>query len=140
MCAAAIQVRLLDHDDKVRVEAVNVVCELAKTNLNFKCSDSITQAADRLRDTKALVRSKTLKMLVELYQDYCTRCAADTNLLNKHIEEIPCKILMLYYEKGCQEFRGVHDPKTVQLSVRLLDGLKGFLDLWNLTEGFEKIR
>ncbi|KAL3641267.1 hypothetical protein CASFOL_016235 [Castilleja foliolosa] len=167
---SAIQVRLLDHDDKVRVEAVNVVCELAKTNLNFKSSDLITQAADRLRDKKALVRSKTLKKLVELYQDYCTRCAADTNLLNKHIEEIPCKVLMLCYEKDCQEFRpqsmdlvladlfpaslsteertrhwifmfSLFEPlhlkalKTILTQKRRLrDGLKDFLDLWNLTE------
>ncbi|GFP89800.1 sister chromatid cohesion protein pds5 homolog a [Phtheirospermum japonicum] len=108
---SAIQGRLLDHDDKVRVEAVNVVCELAKTNLNFKSSDLITQAADRLRDKKALVRSKALKKLVELYQDYCTKCAADTTLLNKRIEEIPCKVLMLCYEKDCQEFR----PQSMEL-------------------------
>ncbi|KAI3464509.1 hypothetical protein Pfo_021172 [Paulownia fortunei] len=118
---SAIQGRLLDHDDKVRTEAVNVVCELAKTNLNFKSSDLITQAAERLRDKKVLVRSKVLKKLVELYKEYCTRCAAGITLLNEHIEEIPCKVLMLCYEKDCQEFR-------------LRDGLKDYLDLWNRAE------
>ncbi|KAK6132309.1 hypothetical protein DH2020_033933 [Rehmannia glutinosa] len=103
--------RLLDHDDKVRVEAVNVVCELAKTNLNFKSLDLITRATERLRDKKVLVRSKALKKLVELYQEYCTRCAAGITLLNEHIEEIPCKVLMLCYEKDCQEFR----PQSMEL-------------------------
>lgn len=49
---AAIGGRLLDHDDKVRTEAVNVVCELAKTNLSHISSYLITQAAERLRDKK----------------------------------------------------------------------------------------
>ncbi|PIN16167.1 Sister chromatid cohesion complex Cohesin, subunit PDS5 [Handroanthus impetiginosus] len=108
---AAIQGRLLDHDDRVRIEAVNVVCELAKSNLNFKSSDLITQAAERLRDKKVSVRSKALKKLVELYHEYCTRRAAGITLLNEHIEEIPCKILMLCYEKDCQEFR----PQSMEL-------------------------
>ncbi|KAL6515543.1 hypothetical protein OROHE_018577 [Orobanche hederae] len=108
---SAIQGRLLDHDDKVRAEAVNVVCELAKTNLNFKSSDLLTQAAERLRDKKALVRSKALKKLVELYQEYCTKCAEDITLVNEHIEQIPCKVLMLCYEKDCQEFR----PQNMEL-------------------------
>ncbi|KAG8378272.1 hypothetical protein BUALT_Bualt08G0120300 [Buddleja alternifolia] len=108
---SAIQGRLLDHDDKVRTEAVNVVCELAKTNLNFESSNLISHAADRLRDKKVLVRSKALKKLVELYQEYCTRCAAGIALLNEHIEEIPCRILMLCYETDCQEFR----PQSMEL-------------------------
>lgn len=54
MSSAAIQDRLLDHDDKVRTEAVNVVCELCKTNLNLTSSDLISQAAERLRDKKVL--------------------------------------------------------------------------------------
>ncbi|KAK6132002.1 hypothetical protein DH2020_034228 [Rehmannia glutinosa] len=139
---SAIQDRLLDHDDKVRVEAVNVV----------------------------LVRSKALKKLVELYQEYCTRCAAGITLLNEHIEEIPCKVLMLCYEKDCQEFRPqsmelvLADLFPASLSIeertrhwififslfkpphlkalkiilsqkrRLQDGLKDYLDLWNGVE------
>ncbi|KAL0438095.1 UNVERIFIED_CONTAM: Sister chromatid cohesion protein pds5 [Sesamum latifolium] len=108
---SAIQGRLLDHDDKVRTEAVNVVCELAKSNLNFISSDLITQAAERLRDKKVTVRREALKKLVELYQEYCMRCAAGITLLNEHIEEIPCKILMLCYEKNCLEFR----PQSMEL-------------------------
>ncbi|KAL0360237.1 UNVERIFIED_CONTAM: Sister chromatid cohesion protein pds5, partial [Sesamum radiatum] len=108
---SAIQGRLLDHDDKVRTEAVNVVCELAKSNLNFISSDLITQAAERLRDKKVSVRREALKKLVELYQEYCVRCAAGITLLNEHIEEIPCKILMLCYEKNCLEFR----PQSMEL-------------------------
>lgn len=60
-CTAAIQGRLLDHDDKVRMEAVNVVCELAKTNL-CKFSDLITQAAERLRDKKVSFSSKGIQL------------------------------------------------------------------------------
>ncbi|KAL3845532.1 hypothetical protein ACJIZ3_002935 [Penstemon smallii] len=108
---SAIQGRLLDHDDKVRTEAVKVVCDLAKTNSRFASSDLISLAAERLRDKKVSVRNKALKKLVELYQEYCTTCAAGIALFNEHIEEIPCKILMLCYEKNCQEFR----PQSMEL-------------------------
>ncbi|KAG6435942.1 hypothetical protein SASPL_100823 [Salvia splendens] len=101
----AIGCRLLDHDDKVRMEAVNMVCELAKTNLNHISSDLIAQASERLRDKKVSVRSKAFEKLVELYQEYCTRLAAHITSFNEKIEEIPCKLLMLCYEKDCQEFR-----------------------------------
>ncbi|XP_042040794.1 sister chromatid cohesion protein pds5-like [Salvia splendens] len=101
----AIGCRLLDHDDKVRMEAVNVVCELAKTNLNHISSDLIAQASERLRDKKVSVRSKAFEKLVELYQEYCSRLAAHITSFNEKIEEIPCKLLMLCYEKDCQEFR-----------------------------------
>ncbi|KAL7117964.1 hypothetical protein ACP275_03G105700 [Erythranthe tilingii] len=116
---SAIQDRLLDNDDKVRIGAINVVCELSKTNLNLTSSDLITQAAKRLRDKKVLVRRKALEKLIELYQEYCTRRAKGNTLrrtegntlLNEHIEEIPCEVLMLCYEKDCQEFR----PQSLDL-------------------------
>lgn len=59
-CKAAIRDRLLDHDDKVRMEAVNVVCELAKTNLSRISSDLIIKAAERLRDKKVSFSSKDI--------------------------------------------------------------------------------
>ncbi|EYU22961.1 hypothetical protein MIMGU_mgv1a019419mg, partial [Erythranthe guttata] len=116
---SAIQDRLLDNDDKVRIGAINVVCELSKINLNLTSSDLITQAAKRLRDKKVLVRRKALEKLIELYQEYCTRRAErntlrrteGNTLLNEHIEEIPCEVLMLCYEKDCQEFR----PQSLDL-------------------------
>lgn len=37
---------------------MNMVCELAKTNLNRISSDLITQAAERLRDKKVSFSSK----------------------------------------------------------------------------------
>ncbi|KAL1543836.1 sister chromatid cohesion protein pds5-like [Salvia divinorum] len=107
----AIGCRLLDHDDKVRMEAVNVVCELAKTNLDRISSDLIAHASERLRDKKVSVRSKAFEKLVELYQEYCTRLAARITSFNEKIEEIPCKLLMLCYEKDCHEFR----PQAMEL-------------------------
>ncbi|KAL8482154.1 hypothetical protein ACS0TY_028350 [Phlomoides rotata] len=112
---SAIKDRLLDHDDKVRMEAVNVACELAKTNLNRVSSDIVTLAAERLRDKKISVRNRALKKLLELYQEYCTRRAAGITF-SEHIEEIPCKFLMLCYEKDCQEFR----PQSMELVLEEL--------------------
>lgn len=62
-CKACVRGRLLDHDDKVRMEAVNVVCELAKTNLNRIPSNLITQAAERLRDKKVLFLQRVFSFM-----------------------------------------------------------------------------
>ncbi|XP_073023250.1 sister chromatid cohesion protein PDS5 homolog B isoform X2 [Primulina eburnea] len=108
---SAIHGRLLDHDEKVRSEAVKVTCDLAKANLNLVSSDLISGASERLRDKKISVRRTALQKLVELYQEYCTRCAAGITFLNEHIEQIPCKVLMLCFEKDCPEFR----PQSLEL-------------------------
>ncbi|CAA2988300.1 sister chromatid cohesion PDS5 homolog A isoform X2 [Olea europaea subsp. europaea] len=108
---SAIEGRLLDFDDRVRMEAVSVLCDLVKSYLNVVPSESISRAAERLRDKKISVRRKALQKLLELYRDYCTRCATGIASLNDHIEQIPCKILMLSYDKDCQEFR----PQSMEL-------------------------
>ncbi|KZV16550.1 hypothetical protein F511_11382 [Dorcoceras hygrometricum] len=118
---SAIHGRLLDHDEKVRSEAVKVMSDLAKTNLNLVSSDLISGASERLRDKKVSVRKIALQKLVELYQEYCTRCAAGITFFNEHIEQIPCKVLMLCFEKDCPEFR-------------LQDWLREYLNLWSRTE------
>ncbi|KAL2520021.1 ARM repeat superfamily protein [Forsythia ovata] len=108
---SAIEGRLLDFDDRVRIEAVSMLCDLVRSNLNAVPVESISQAAQRLRDKKVSVRRKALQKLLELYQDYCTRCATGIASLNDHVEQIPCNILMLSYDKDCQDFR----PQSVEL-------------------------
>lgn len=53
------------------------------------------------------VRKKALKKLLELYQEYCTQCAAAIMDFSEHFEQIPCKILMLCYDRDCKEFKYV---------------------------------
>ncbi|KAL2497210.1 ARM repeat superfamily protein [Abeliophyllum distichum] len=108
---SAIEGRLLDFDDRVRIEAVSVLCDLVRSNLNVVPAESISRAAERLRDKKVSVRRKALQKLLELYQDYCTRCATGIASLNDHVEQIPCNVLMLSYDKDCQDFR----PQSVEL-------------------------
>ncbi|XP_073145431.1 sister chromatid cohesion protein PDS5 homolog B isoform X2 [Henckelia pumila] len=108
---SAIHGRLLDHDEKVRSEAVKVMCDLAKTNINLVSSDLISGTSERLRDKKVSVRKTALQKLVELYQEYCTRCAAGNTFLNEQIEQIPCNVLMLCFGKDCPEFR----PQSLEL-------------------------
>lgn len=52
--AAAVEGRLLDFDDRVRMQAVIVVCDLAKSNLKFLRPELISRATDRLRDKKVV--------------------------------------------------------------------------------------
>ncbi|XP_075075379.1 sister chromatid cohesion protein PDS5 homolog B isoform X8 [Nicotiana tabacum] len=114
---AALQDRLLDSDDRVRSEAVTVMCDLARHKLKSIPSELITLVAERLRDKKVSVRKKALKKLLELYQEYCTQCAAAIMDFNAHFEQIPCKILMLCYDRDCKEF------KPQRMEIVLADSL-----------------
>ncbi|KAM3308707.1 sister chromatid cohesion protein PDS5 B [Capsicum chacoense] len=108
---SALQGRLLDSDDRVRSEAVAVVCDLARYKLKSAPLELITRVAERLRDKKVSVRKKTLKRLLELYQEYCTQCAAAIMDFSDHFEQIPCKILMLCYDRDCKEFK----PQAIEI-------------------------
>ncbi|XP_068663367.1 sister chromatid cohesion protein PDS5 homolog B isoform X2 [Aristolochia californica] len=107
----ALQERLLDYDDKVRLEAIIVVCDLAKSNLQHIQPDIILQAAERLRDKKVSVRKKAMQKLLELYRTYCMKCVDGIISVNCHFEQIPSKILALCCDKDCNEFR----PQSMDL-------------------------
>ncbi|CAL9070064.1 unnamed protein product [Musa banksii] len=108
---AALEGRLLDFDDKVRTEAVFAVCDLAKSSLTCFPSEIILQAVERLRDKKVSVRKKVMEKLLELYRVYCSRCSEGVLTLNDHYEQIPCKMLLLCFDKECKEFR----PQNIEL-------------------------
>lgn len=50
--SAAVEERLLDVDDRVRTQAVIVVCDIARSNIKFIPLTLISQAAERLRDKR----------------------------------------------------------------------------------------
>ncbi|XP_050211868.1 sister chromatid cohesion protein PDS5 homolog B [Mercurialis annua] len=102
---SVLEGRLLDFDDRVRTLAVVVVCDLARCNLKFFPPELLSKAVERLRDKKISVRKKALKKLMEVYQEYCNKCSEGYLTIGDHFEEIPCKILMLFYDKDCKEFR-----------------------------------
>ncbi|KAG9444024.1 hypothetical protein H6P81_015364 [Aristolochia fimbriata] len=107
----ALQERLLDYDEKVRIEAVIVVCELAKSNLQHIQPDIVLQAAERLRDKKVSVRKTAMRQLLELYQAYCKKCVDGIISITCHFEQIPSKILALCFDRDCNEFR----PQSMEL-------------------------
>lgn len=45
---------------------------------------------------------------MEVYQDYCNKCSEGYLNIGNHFEQIPCKILMLCYDKDCKDFRSAH--------------------------------
>ncbi|XP_077248838.1 ARM repeat superfamily protein isoform X2 [Tasmannia lanceolata] len=107
----ALEGRLLDFDEKVRAQAVDVICELAKYNPKFIRSDLILQVTERLRDKKVSVRKFSMQKLLELYRAYANKCSEGLLTLNDHFEQIPCRILALCYDKDCLEFR----PQNMEL-------------------------
>ncbi|EEF48385.1 androgen induced inhibitor of proliferation (as3) / pds5, putative [Ricinus communis] len=102
---SAVEGRLLDFDDRVRILAVVVVCDLARFNLKYFSAELLSKAVERLRDKKISVRKKALQKLMEVYQEYCNKCSESYLTIGGHFEQIPCKILMLCYDKDCKEFR-----------------------------------
>nr|XP_023895228.1 sister chromatid cohesion protein PDS5 homolog A isoform X3 [Quercus suber] len=101
----ALEDRLLDFDDKVRTQAVIVACDLAQSNLKLVPPKLISQTSERLRDKKIIVRKKAFHKLIEVYRDYCNKCSEGHMTISDHFEQIPCKILMLCFDKDCKEFR-----------------------------------
>jgi len=65
--AASLQGRLLDFDEKVRIRAVNTVCDLAKSNLSSFPHEVILLAAERLRDKKVSTNCLYFSMRLLLY-------------------------------------------------------------------------
>ncbi|KAF4390087.1 hypothetical protein G4B88_005005 [Cannabis sativa] len=108
---SALEGRLLDIDDRVRVEAVSVACDLARSNLKTFSRKLISQTIERLRDKKISVREKTLDKLLEVYRDYCNACSEGRMTICDELEKIPCKLFMLYYDKDCKAFR----PQNMEL-------------------------
>ncbi|RYQ91013.1 hypothetical protein Ahy_B09g096900 isoform C [Arachis hypogaea] len=103
---SAVEDRLLDFDDRVRMQAVLVACDISRSNLKLVPSKLISQATERLRDKKACaisVRKRALKKMIEVYQDYCTECWKGSMTISDHFEKIPCKIMLLCYDKDCKE-------------------------------------
>ncbi|KAK7385197.1 hypothetical protein VNO78_30910 [Psophocarpus tetragonolobus] len=91
---SSLQDRLLDSDDQVRKQAVLVVCDIFSSNLKLVSPKLLSQVTERLRDIKACA--------VEILYA-CLRMECMT--ISDHFEEIPCKIMMLCYDKDCKEFR-----------------------------------
>ncbi|XP_012567744.1 sister chromatid cohesion protein PDS5 homolog B isoform X3 [Cicer arietinum] len=102
---SSVEGRLLDFDDRVRMQAVVVACDICSSNLMLVPLKLMSEATERLRDKKIPVRKRALQKLMELYRDYCKKCCEGSMTITDRFEEIPCKILMLCYDKDCKEFR-----------------------------------
>ncbi|KAJ7523458.1 hypothetical protein O6H91_18G050900 [Diphasiastrum complanatum] len=102
---SALNERLLDFDDKVRMVVVKAICDLAKANFKWVPMDVMKHVADRLRDKKIFVRKDTLQNLTEVYATYCTKCYEGSAAPDQEFEWIPGKILRCCYDKDCKEFR-----------------------------------
>ncbi|XP_047321623.1 sister chromatid cohesion protein PDS5 homolog B [Impatiens glandulifera] len=106
-----LESRLLDYDDRVRTHAMVITCDLIRSNMKAIPKELVSLVIERLRDKKLSVRKKSFQKLLEVYQDYCTKCSAGIIEFSEQFEQIPCKIMMLCYDKDCKEFR----PQNMEL-------------------------
>ncbi|KAF8717134.1 hypothetical protein HU200_026250 [Digitaria exilis] len=107
----SLQGRFLDFEEKVRMRAVNTVCDLAKSNPSSFPHGVVLLAAERLRDKKASVRKNVMHKLLELYRDYCEKCSKGTATVNTHYEQIPAKLIVLCFDNDIESFR----PQSMEL-------------------------
>ncbi|CAJ2674086.1 unnamed protein product [Trifolium pratense] len=101
----SVEGRLLDFDDRVRMHAVTAACDICCSNPMLVPVKLLAVVTERLRDKKISVRKRALQKLMETYREYCKKCCDQSMSTSDHFEEIPCKILMLFYDKECKEFR-----------------------------------
>ncbi|XP_024361716.1 sister chromatid cohesion protein PDS5 homolog A isoform X1 [Physcomitrium patens] len=96
---AALQDRLLDYDEKVRVAVVEAFYDLAISDLKYVPVDVLRKVSERIRDKKPGVRKITVLKSLELYKSYCTKCTEGSIALDKEYEWIPGKILRCSNDK-----------------------------------------
>ncbi|KAK2453745.1 sister chromatid cohesion protein PDS5 protein A [Trifolium repens] len=101
----SVEGRLLDFDDRVRMHAVTAACDICCSNPMLVPVKLLSAVTERLWDKKISVRKMALQKLIETYREYCKKCCDRSMSTSDHFEEIPCKILMLCYDKECKEFR-----------------------------------
>lgn len=70
----------MDFDDKVRSQAVTVVCDLAKSNLKSVPTELMSRAAERLRDKKVHFEARIILNGPRI----CTQCVLDMDTLPMH--------------------------------------------------------
>ncbi|KAK7373149.1 hypothetical protein VNO80_06547 [Phaseolus coccineus] len=100
----SVEDRLLDSDEQVRKQAVFVACDIFSSNLKLVSSKLLSQATERLRDIKACAVEFCL-LSEGKNRDNIEFLIICSMKVSNHFEEIPCKIMMLCYDKDCKEFR-----------------------------------
>ncbi|GAB2242606.1 hypothetical protein Droror1_Dr00019381 [Drosera rotundifolia] len=77
---AALCDRILDYDENVRRHVVEVVCDVARSDLDSVPVDTAKLVAERLRDKSLVVKKYTLDKLADIYSQYCLRSSGGSSL------------------------------------------------------------
>ncbi|GAB2252670.1 hypothetical protein Droror1_Dr00005517 [Drosera rotundifolia] len=93
---AALCDRILDYDENVRRQVVEVVCDVARSDLDSVPVDTAKLVAERLRDKSLVVKKYTMDKLADIYSQYCLRSSGGSSL---KYDWIPGKILRCFYDK-----------------------------------------
>ncbi|KAL9254883.1 Sister chromatid cohesion protein PDS5 homolog A-like protein [Drosera capensis] len=93
---SALHDRILDYDENVRRQVVEVVCDVARSDLDSVPVDTTKLVAERLRDKSLVVKKYTMDKLADIYSQYCLRSSGGSSL---KYDWIPGKILRCFYDK-----------------------------------------
>ena len=73
-----IRQRLVDPEWEVRSRAVNEICDLAVTNLDFVDRETLIDAGERMKDKKQCIRKEAMTGLAQLYAAHVSNKWTDT--------------------------------------------------------------
>ncbi|KAK4748065.1 hypothetical protein SAY87_014651 [Trapa incisa] len=79
-----LEARLLDFEDRVRIEAVTVICDIAMSDASFVTHRLVAGSTERLRDKSITVRKHALRKLMEVYQIYSSKCSEGCMIISDH--------------------------------------------------------
>lgn len=66
-CAVALGDQFLHFDDGVRISVMNIICDFARTNLNFNPPGILQKVGDCLQDTEVGPISHLTRFLQQLF-------------------------------------------------------------------------
>eukprot|EP00271_Cylindrocystis_brebissonii_P003825 TRINITY_DN15069_c0_g1_i1.p1 TRINITY_DN15069_c0_g1~~TRINITY_DN15069_c0_g1_i1.p1 ORF type:complete len:1860 (-),score=488.09 TRINITY_DN15069_c0_g1_i1:1015-6594(-) len=101
----ALETRLLDYDDKVRMQVVRVVCHVARVRPQSVPMSLLKEVGARLRDKKIPVRRLTLPEITHVYRQFCERDSEGKGGAVPDLEWIPSKIIRCSWDKEVKEFK-----------------------------------
>ncbi|RDD42452.1 Sister chromatid cohesion protein PDS5-like protein B-B, partial [Trichoplax sp. H2] len=94
-------VRSRDTDDKVRLEVVKIISEIAIEKLEAVTEELWDALKERMRDKKWIVRKEAMIKIAALYKSFKTK--NEKNKYHKELQWMPNKLLHCYYQPGIED-------------------------------------
>jgi hypothetical protein len=120
-----LELCLLDGLDEIRLLTVQSVLAAAKENIDSVSKQLLSNAAERIRDKKFVVRQAAVRGLARLYNHILRSNGESINEPVQHVLWIPLKIFNCYYLQSIQDRLLVEQSLHMQLLPSWVEGEDG---------------